>query len=35
MEDARIYTKDNYLMYADFKGAFNATDHRIMSKHMR
>jgi hypothetical protein len=22
-------------MYADFKGAFNAADHRIMSKHMR
>jgi hypothetical protein len=22
-------------MYADFKGAFNAADHRIMLKHMR
>jgi hypothetical protein len=22
-------------MYADFKGAFNATDHRIKFKHMR
>jgi hypothetical protein len=22
-------------MYADFKGAFNAADHRIMFKHMR
>jgi hypothetical protein len=22
-------------MYADFKGAFNSADHRIMFKHMR
>jgi hypothetical protein len=22
-------------MYADFKGAFNAADHRIMFKHIR
>jgi hypothetical protein len=27
--------KDIYVMYADFKGAFNAADHRIMFKHMR
>jgi hypothetical protein len=35
MEDAKIYNKDIYVMYADFKGAFNAADHRIMFKHMR
>jgi hypothetical protein len=35
MEDAKIYNKDTYIMYADFKGAFNAADHRIMFKHMR
>jgi hypothetical protein len=34
--DAKIYNKDIYVMYyADFKGAFNAADHRIMFKHMR
>jgi hypothetical protein len=35
MEDAKIHNKDIYVMYADFKGAFNAADHRIMFKHMR
>jgi hypothetical protein len=35
MEDAKIYNKDIYVMYADFKRAFNAADHRIMFKHMR
>jgi hypothetical protein len=35
MEDAKLYKKDIYGMYADFKGAFNAVDHRIMFKHMR
>jgi hypothetical protein len=36
MEDAKIYNKDIYVMYANFKGAFNAADHRIMFiKHMR
>jgi hypothetical protein len=35
MEDAKIYNIDTYVMYTDFKGAFNAADHRIMFKHMR
>jgi hypothetical protein len=35
MEDAKVYNKDMYIMYADFKIAFNAADHRIMFKHMR
>jgi hypothetical protein len=35
MEDAKLHNKDIYVMYADFKGAFNAADHRIMFKHMR
>jgi hypothetical protein len=35
MEDAKLYHKDFYVMYVDFKGAFNADDHRIMFKHMR
>jgi hypothetical protein len=35
MEDAKLYYKDFYVMYADFKGAFNAADHRNMFKHMR
>jgi hypothetical protein len=35
MEDAKFYKKDIYVMYAGFKGAFNAADHRIMFKHMR
>jgi hypothetical protein len=35
MEDAIIHNKDIYVMYADFKGAFNAADHRIVFKHMR
>jgi hypothetical protein len=30
IEDATVYKKDIYVMYADFKGAFNATDHRIV-----
>jgi hypothetical protein len=35
MDDAKLYHKDFYVMYADFKGALNAADHRIMFKHMR
>jgi hypothetical protein len=35
MEDAKLHNKDIYVMYADFKGAFNAADHRIMFQHMR
>jgi hypothetical protein len=35
MEDAKLHNKDIYVMYADFKSAFNAADHRIMFKHMR
>jgi DNA-binding FrmR family transcriptional regulator len=35
MEDAQTCNKDIYIMYADFKGAFNAVDHRIMLKHIR
>jgi hypothetical protein len=35
MEDANLYHKDFYVMYADLKGAFNAADHRVMFKHMR
>jgi hypothetical protein len=35
IEDAKLHHKDIYVMYADFKGAFNAADHRIMFKHMR
>jgi hypothetical protein len=35
MENAKHYKKDIYVMYADFKGALNAADHRIMIKHMR
>jgi hypothetical protein len=35
MEDAKLHKKDIYVVYADFKGAFNAADHRIMFKHMR
>jgi hypothetical protein len=35
MEDVKIHNKDIYVMYADFKGAFNEADHRIMFKHMR
>jgi hypothetical protein len=35
MEDAKLYHKDFYVMYADFKGAFNAADPRIVFKHMR
>jgi hypothetical protein len=34
MEDAKIYNKDIYIMNADFKGAFNAADHRVMFKHI-
>jgi hypothetical protein len=33
-EDAKIYAKEIYIMYADFQGAFNAADHRIMFKRM-
>jgi hypothetical protein len=36
MEDAKIYNKDIYIMYADFNGAFNAADRgRIRFKYMR
>jgi hypothetical protein len=35
IKDAKLYHKVFYVMYADFKGAFNAADHRIMFKHMR
>jgi hypothetical protein len=35
IEDAKIYNKDTSVMCADFKGAFNAADHRIMYKHIR
>jgi hypothetical protein len=36
IEDAKLYHRDFYVMYADlFKGAFNAADHRIMFKHIR
>jgi hypothetical protein len=35
MEDAKIYNKDIYLMYADFNDAFTTADHRIIFKHMR
>jgi hypothetical protein len=35
MDDAKLHNEDIYVMYADFKGAFNAADHRIMFKHMR
>jgi hypothetical protein len=35
MEDAKIYNEDIYAMYMDFKGAFNAADHRIVFKRMR
>jgi hypothetical protein len=35
MEDAKIYNRDIYIMYVDFKAAFNAPDHCIMFKHMR
>jgi hypothetical protein len=35
MEDAKIHNKNIYVIYADFKGAFNAADHRFMFKHMR
>jgi hypothetical protein len=36
MKDVKIYNNDIYVMYADFKGVFNAADHRIiMLKHIR
>jgi hypothetical protein len=35
MEDAKNYNKGTYIMYTDFKGAFNVVDHRVMFKHMR
>jgi hypothetical protein len=35
MEDAKLHNKNIYVMYADFKGALNAADHRIMFKHIR
>jgi hypothetical protein len=35
MEDAKLHKNYTYVMYADFKGAFNATNHRIMFKDMR
>jgi hypothetical protein len=35
VEDAKLDHKDIYVMCADFKGAFNAADYRVMFKHMR
>jgi hypothetical protein len=35
MEDAKIYSKDIYIMYADFKCAFNGADHITLYKHVR
>jgi hypothetical protein len=35
VEDAKLYQKDFYVINANFRGAFNAADHRIMFKHMR
>jgi hypothetical protein len=35
MDDAKLHKKDTYVIYVDFKGAFNAADNRIMFKHMR
>jgi hypothetical protein len=35
MEEAKNCNKDIFIMCADFKGAFNTADHRIMFKHMR
>jgi hypothetical protein len=35
IHDAKLYEKDIYVMYADFKGAFNTADHCIMFKVMR
>jgi hypothetical protein len=35
MEEAKIYNKDIFITYADFKGAFNAAYHCIIFKHMR
>jgi hypothetical protein len=35
MDDAKLHKKDIYVMYTDFKGAFNAADYHIMFKHMR
>jgi hypothetical protein len=35
MEVAKIHNKYIYVMYADFKGAFNDADQRTMFKHMR
>jgi hypothetical protein len=34
LKDGKIYNKDIYIMYADFKGAFNAAHYRIIFKHM-
>jgi hypothetical protein len=34
MEDAKVYKKDIYVMYADLKGAVNAAHHRTMFSHM-
>jgi hypothetical protein len=34
MEDAKLHNKDIYVMYADFRGAFNVADHRILFKHI-
>jgi hypothetical protein len=35
IEDAKTCNKDKYGMYADFEGAFNAADHRIMLQQLR
>ena len=35
LEDAKLYSKNIYTAFADFKGAFNGTDHRLMFQFMR
>jgi hypothetical protein len=34
IEDAKIYNRNIYIMFANFKGAFIGDDHRIMFQHM-
>jgi hypothetical protein len=34
MEDAKNSSKNNYIMYADFEGEFNGTNHRMTFKHV-
>ena len=35
LEDAKINKRNIYIVYADFKGAFNATDHTLLFQFMR